>query len=447
MKSSATHRRVFLGLALSLCLAVLGAGDVGAAGSGPADLAQAAWPMHRFGPAQDGFNPNEHTLNRQNVGKLTLQATTSLAKPYTADAPLISDGVMYVTGYGLQDLEYLYAYDLACVSAKSGCVQIWSALVGFNSQPRIAVGDGMVFVASDAPHGNPEVGRLWAFRAGCGTSAAVCSPAWIADLPETQVLDAPPTVTDGLVFVATSSIQQAHLYAFDVHCGTAGASCSPRWKGPIAVAGRGAAAVADGIVYIADYGTVSAFDINCGIHGATCAPLWKGGVGIADAGAAVADGKVFVTSGGQMYAFAARCSRAVCTPLWSGGDFSDGASAPAIAGGTAYMVTNKGVLYAFPLLCDSRCRPLWTGIVSDDHVFAGSTPAVANGVVYVTWSSNRPERWLQAFPAACHMGCLPLWTGTAGYFEFLGPAVAGGKLFVGGGPFSGPGQVFVFGLA
>jgi hypothetical protein len=270
----------------------------------------------------------------------------------------------------------------------------------------------------------------------------------VADFPGTQAIDSAPTITDGLVFVSVGFLNNPYLYAFDATCGENGASCSPRWRAPISVDGRGSVAVADGIAYVTDYGGVSAFGIHCGRSGATCKPLWHGSVGIVEGGAAVAGNKVFVASGGWVFAFDANCQVAECAPLWKGGENSDGVSAPAVAGGVVYTLTNGGELFAFPVDCSGRCRPLWSAIVHAHHVFAGAMPAIANGVIYVTWSSNYgPQRWIAAFPTECHTPCIELWRGSAGYFEFLGPAVTDGRLLIAGGPLSGPGKVYQFSLS
>lgn len=426
---------VALGLSLTPPLLVAGAENV-----------TAGWPMHRFGPAQDGFNPNEHVLNRENVDRLRLTGSLTLGTPYTADPPVVSDGVLYVTGYGLQQTEYLYAFPLDCMQ-ESVCSPIWFATVGFNSQPHVAVGEGLVVVASTAPSSFPQPGRVWAFRVGCASGGAQCRPSWVADFPGTQAIDSAPTIADGLIFVSVGFLNHPYLYALDADCGSGGSSCKPRWRAPVATDGRGSVAVADGIAYVTDYGGVSAFGVHCAQDGRTCKPLWHGSVGIVSGGAAIADNKVFVAAGGFVYSFDANCRQTECLPIWTGGEGADGISAPAVAGGLVYALTNGGDLFAFPVDCRARCRPKWSATVFDRHIFAGLTPAIGNGVVYVTWAAGAgPQRWLEAFPTDCHTPCSELWRGTAGYYEFLGPAIVGGRLLVAGGPIAGPGKVFQFSL-
>jgi len=94
---------------------------------------------------------------------------------------------------------------------------------------------------------------------------------------------------------------------------------------------------------------------------------------------------------------------------------------------------------------------LWTATLRAGHVYVGSaTPAVANGVVYLTWSQttyHSAQRWLVAFPTTCTSPCTALLVTTAGFYQLLGPAVAGRRLYLAGGPYQGPGAVFVFGQA
>jgi outer membrane protein assembly factor BamB len=410
--------------------------------------------MHQFDAAQDGFNAFDHSLPMDNVPSLRLRATINLATPYTADAPVISDGMMFVAGYGLQQTEVLYAFSEDCAIEVRNCQPLWTADVGYNAQPRVAAGAGMVFVGSDQPTSSNPLARLWAFPIHCALVAGVCSPAWTYDFPTGYPIIASPTILGSQLFVSAGfspSYGGAFLYAFDTQCSVEHTPCVPTWKGALSVASLGSPAVAGGIVYVTDYGDLRAFRVDCGAGGATCPPLWTAGVGIVGP-PTVADGEVFVTGGGFVLAFPALCSRSPCSPLWHGGGASDGSSAVAVADGLVYMVSNDGRLFALPAIChvgsDQLCDPAWTAELRDGHVYSRfTTPAVVNGVVFVTWTSYT-KVFIEAFPARCQMGqgngCPPLWKASVGYYELEGPAVDGPNLFLGGGPFAGPGQVFVF---
>jgi outer membrane protein assembly factor BamB len=73
----------------------------------------------------------------------------------------------------------------------------------------------------------------------------------------------------------------------------------------------------------------------------------------------------------------------VCSPLWTGTTGSGIFSSPAVANGVVYVGSDDGNLYAFPASCGTGgadCSPLWTGTAGNN---ISSSPAVANGVVYV----------------------------------------------------------------
>jgi outer membrane protein assembly factor BamB len=175
--------------------------------------------------------------------------------------------------------------------------------------------------------------------------------------------------------------------------------------------------------------------------GRTCPPVWTayldGGVVAAPA---VADGVVYVATRleswvgrpGLLYAFSARSPGRL---LWTGEIGLDGAymgSSPTVANGVVYVGSLDSKLYAFPVGCrrnDWACPPLWTGKTGD---LISSTPAVADGVVYVTSQDGK----LYAFAARCGTGgalCDPLWTGrvAGGSARIAGsPAVANGVVYV-----------------
>jgi outer membrane protein assembly factor BamB len=414
--------------------------------------------MHQFDTGQDGYSRSNRGLDSHTVSNLRLRTTVDLGNPYTADAPVISDGVLYVTGNGLQQQETLYAFDASCrttdgLLGNHSCSPLWTASVGYNAQPRVAVGDGMVFVASSSPSATKPTGRLWAFPVACREGGAACAPAWTHDFPTAYPLGAAATISGHHVFVTAGFGPSggAFVYAFPTRCGAPRGSCAPAWRAPLSVGSLGSVAVAGGVVYVTDYGDLRAFAADCGTGGGTCAPLWIGQVGIVGP-PTVDDGRVFVSGGGFVWAFsAAGCGQAQCSPLWRGGGNSDGSSAVAAARDTIFLVSNNGTLYALPERCRPGvvgvCPPTWTAQLRDGHIFSRfTTPAVVGDVVFVTWTTGS-KAWAAAFDTRCHVAagpCPELWKGTAGYFELLGPAIVGDRLYFGGGPLAGPGKVFQF---
>jgi outer membrane protein assembly factor BamB len=98
-------------------------------------------------------------------------------------------------------------------------------------------------------------------------------------------------------------------------------------------------------------------------------------------------------------------------------------SSPAVANGVVYVGSKDGKLYAFKAdgCGQPTCSPLWTASTGAQ---IASNPAVANGVVYV---GSRDHK-LYAFKAdGCGQPtCSPLWTATTGSYIDSSPAVANG---------------------
>jgi outer membrane protein assembly factor BamB len=118
---------------------------------------------------------------------------------------------------------------------------------------------------------------------------------------------------------------------------------------------------------------------------------------------------------------------------WTGltGDWID--SSPAVANGVVYVGSGDGKLYAYAVGCGrgaGSCTPLWTATTGGE---INSSPAVANGVVYIGSDNGK----LYAFDAAgitnCSgspKSCAPLWTATTGDEVNSSPAVADGVVYV-----------------
>src|SRR5205823_9213817 len=132
----------------------------------------------------------------------------------------------------------------------------------------------------------------------------------------------------------------------------------------------------------------------------------------------------------------------VCSPLWTAATGADVYSSPAVANGVVYVGSQDGKLYAFDAAGTTNCSgtpktcyPLWTAANStaiSDAV--NSSPAVANGTVYVGFNDFK----LYAFDAAGTTNCSgtpktcsPLWTATTGGAVYSSPAVANGTVYVG----------------
>jgi outer membrane protein assembly factor BamB len=162
---------------------------------------------------------------------------------------------------------------------------------------------------------------------------------------------------------------------------------------------------------------------------------------------AVANGVVYVGSeDGRLYAYAVGCaSGGTCDPLWTGaitGSYM--ASSPAVATGVVYVGSQDGKLYAFDAAggaanCTGSapartCTPLWTA-TTGTPIYSSLT--VANGVLYVGSNDHNLYAFDAAGGAANCTGsapgrtCTPLWTGATGAAIFSSPAVANGVVYVG----------------
>ena len=125
----------------------------------------------------------------------------------------------------------------------------------------------------------------------------------------------------------------------------------------------------------------------------------------------------------------AAAARSTCTPLWTATTGGAIDSSPAVANGVVYVGSGDHELYAFNASgCGTTtCPPSWTATTGGA---IDSSPAVANGVVYVGSDDNK----LYAFNASgCGSGtCSQLWTSvlTGGWVE-SSPAIANGVVYVG----------------
>jgi outer membrane protein assembly factor BamB len=212
-----------------------------------------------------------------------------------------------------------------------------------------------------------------------------------------------------------------------------------------------APAVANGVAYVNTEDELYTFSAvgttGCSGTPKTCKPLWTAAItgDAPSASPAVANGVVYVagnyTDNNHLYAFSAAgstgCSGTpkTCKPLWTANTNGYPDSSPAVANGVVYIGSSDGELYGFSADgttgCSGTpktCKPVWAGATGQ---YVDSSPAVVNGVVYVTASK------LYAFSAAGTTGCSgttlktckPLWTGTTPGFAVASPAVANGVVY------------------
>ena len=131
-------------------------------------------------------------------------------------------------------------------------------------------------------------------------------------------------------------------------------------------------------------------------------------------------------------------NRLAMSTLFTAATGDDVFSSPAVANGVVYVGSLDGKLYVFDAdastNCSSgvvACSPLWTATTGGRVV---GSPAVANGKVYIGSDDNK----LYVFDAAGNTSCsgspktcLPLWTATAGDNVQSSPVVSGDVVYVG----------------
>jgi outer membrane protein assembly factor BamB len=426
-------------------------------------LSSCDWPQFRLGPEHSGYNATESTIGVGNVGSL-VEKWTATTGGAVYSSPAVVNGVLYVGSYDNK----LYAFDANgkanCSGTPKTCAPLWTAPTGGLVYSSPAVANGVVYVGSSD-------NNLYAFDANgkvhCAGTPKTCAPLWTA--PTGGAVTSSPAVADGVIYVGSDDNK---LYAFDangkVHCAGTPKSCAPLWTGvPVGAATtHSSPAVGNGVVYLSSaaggcnrlfciaWEQLSAFDAagtaGCSGTPKTCSPLWTTKVtgGYVDSSPAIANGVLYVGSWGTpatLYGYdaagTAGCSGVPksCAPVWSASTQGAIESSPAVANGVVYVGSDDHTFYAFDATSGAT---VWTGATGGP---VGSSPAVANGVVYVGSSDGK----LYAFAAAGQTGCggiwipcSPLWTATTGGPVDSSPAVANGMVYVG----SADGTVHAYGL-
>jgi hypothetical protein len=171
-------------------------------------------------------------------------------------------------------------------------------------------------------------------------------------------------------------------------------------------------------------------------------PLWTGPAGVAGTPVLAPDESAVVVTDADTVAVLDAATGAL---RWSS-PIDGGARMPALAEGTVYVPTVDGRLLAFSLDgCGApTCSPGWVADVGAGGALPDAQagqPAVAGGVVYVTWGDGT----IAALPAAgCGAPtCEPLWSGSVPAPPLSGPVVSGGRLYL----LSQPGTLHAFGPA
>jgi eukaryotic-like serine/threonine-protein kinase len=313
-----------------------------------ATMARADWTHFRFDPAHHGVNPNETILSPANVANLTVKWRTNIGGGCFASASVV-DGKLYTADTGSANGK-LHALDAATGQ------ELWTfpsdALPGDHAWTSPPVVNGVVYFGVNRPIPvvyavNATTGQeIWSH---VGTiSNIVSSPALIAGRLYVAF-------TDGTIRALDATNGQV---IWDVKH-TGGAYSSP--------------AVADGRLYIAIHNRgLLALDANTGSE------LWLAPMpGPQWSSPAVESGRVFVGSRDdhKLYAFDAVTGNT----LWTATTNDWVQTSPAVADGVVYIGNNSGNVYAYNAETGGL---IWESAVAPGFAF-GSSPTVANGVLYI----------------------------------------------------------------
>jgi outer membrane protein assembly factor BamB len=239
------------------------------------------------------------------------------------------------------------------------------------------------------------------------------------------IIESTPAVANGLVYVGDNN---KHLFAIFANNG------SIKWRNTLDDSVYSSPAVANGIVYVGTGDTTYnprtfyAFDANTG---GSNIPVWKkdathGGIlGGFESSPTVYNGIVYV--GRDDYNVSA-WNAATGADVWRFQTTDWVSSSPAVSGGRVYFSTGDSNLFAVDAstgayVWDAQSASGWDGTFVD----VGSSPAVANGVVYIGG-----EYAVYAFDAATGAQLPNKFSDDDAYFHGA-PAVANGIVYIGTG--------------
>jgi len=401
-----------------------------------------SWPMFHNQQSHLGYNPFEKTISKANAQQLGLAWVGIMGDIADTSSPAIVNGMAYIGSFDGR----LYAFN-ADGCGQDTCQPLWSGATENAILSSPAVANGAVYVGS-------EDHKLYAFAAnGCGQSD--CQPLWVG--LTNGAIDSGPVVTSATVYVGS---EDHNFYAFSA-TGCGQSTCAPLWWVPTGGGVNSAPALVNNVLYFGSQdGKLYAVNAKgCGQQ--VCTPLWTAQVGSVVFGSspAVSNGVVYIASfneknstDSRLYAFSAGgCIQITCRPLWTApaGDFV--VSSPAVANGVVYLGSGDDLLYAFDAKgCGGAlsCNFLWRGIAVGSQAALLSAPAVANGLVYVGENNGMVE----VFDAdGCGQSiCLPVTQLDIQNEQIVSssPAVVNGAVYVGSAnQFAPPiGRLYVFKL-
>jgi outer membrane protein assembly factor BamB len=387
---------------LAATLVLLSAAPVALGG----DRLWSGWSQFHGSWTHDGVVA-EAQLRTTNVDRLTLRWAVDVGE-VVQGSPAIDGRSIFVAGWD---------GSLVALSQKDGH-ELWRQSVG---EPMIVVSPALYRKTVIVSSGTWQSGHLWAFASRDGTLL------WSTPVPGGIQL-VPPTVYGDTVFLASS---QGAVFAYSARTGALlwsrqlTTAADSGFNGPVAVSPDGTLVVAAGMD-----GQVYALRTDSGTIQWTAAA----GRGVYRGGPAISGQTVYVPSGdaqaegGGFHVAALRLSDGAL--LWTQAAGDDVHATPAVGSGTVFVGAIDGSLHAIDAATgDVR----WVAQLEHE---IWSSPAFANGVVYLTTESS--------FVAlAADDGTVLFYRDmTTGYALMASPAVYHGTVYLG----TEPGGVMALGL-
>jgi outer membrane protein assembly factor BamB len=410
-RSSATHKNLcWLTLLSITLLSALAMAQQSASSPSPLPSGSLVdWAQFNFDAAHDGYNPYETILSPANVGDVTMKWSYL---PYSAKVegpPAVANGIVY---FGAEDIccqpnsepNALYA-----VNADTGAF-IWEYPGVYVFQSPTIV-NGLVYVTSDGVYAlDANTGALvWQSQdSSCengvtvanGIVYASCSSelamkalnaqtgAVIWQRPTTSPINSSPSVANGVLYynwgsgVVDALNASTGAFIWERQLGAA-------LKTPYSLGGNGLGqAVADGVLYVGVQNRNKGQTITrlYALDAGTGATIWTiDGLNLGGTTPAVANGMVYVSSGGSVYALNASTG----ATIWQYADQYGGPESPVVANGVVYVgswqVYGFGTgAYTIAAVNASNGNFLWNNTFQSAQYVRIPSPVVVNGTIYGT---------------------------------------------------------------
>jgi hypothetical protein len=435
-------------------------------------LSACDWTSFGFDAGNSRSNGAENAVGVGNVGGLAerWRSTVLTGAGAIRGTPAVANGLLFTQSGGSSGYGRLTAYDAVgatgCAGTPKVCTPRWQSsnvLPSSYNDPTVVA--GKVYAGAQQ---SLQVYDAAGGSATCGGTPRTCAPLWSTYLGGYSTTYG-PVVANGVVFATVGPEVRVYDTATSVGCSGTPVVCPPVRVYRPAGSNFGAYAtrpvVVDGTLYVGGGGGLYAFDATgatgCAGTPVVCGQLWSAPTG-------VYQGSSPLVSGGRVYTHVYNDELAVfdakgvtgcggspktCGPLWRTSGVKNGYASPALAKGRLFVASSSGTLGAFDATgvegCSGTprvCSPLWKASIPVTTTVHSSSPAVANGLVFVGSNGDR----LYAFDATGTAGCSgapkvcsAVWTGpTTGGAIFSSPIVANGVVYVG----SDSGRVHAYGL-